>query len=544
MLTPRSPDFIGIGAQKAGTSWLWANLRRHADIWMPPLKELHYFDQNLEEGVLPSPLVAERLNDSRQRVRSLYSFQRNVKNASIADIAWWALYEFIDRDDDWYRKLFSLAPSTSLVGEITPRYAICRDSDIQQMYRLAPAAKLLFILRHPVERFWSQCKMKHKDGSLTKDDPSAMKLFDSPNGRPRGEYSATIKNYCKYYDPSQILVIFQDGIIREPQAVMQRVLAFLGLSPLSLPDDILNESVNAASDLSPMPTSLRDRIAAAYREEMETLAEVFGGYASRWLEESPSVSLEPTIQLNQSHLDAIATRPARLRATRKHDPIKIFCLSMQRSGTTSIGDWLEAHGLKRVGSPTSVRLGWTRLWFEGRFEEIFNSPEFQNAEILEDDPWWCPRFHHYLAERFPKARFVMLTRDPDDWFDSLCHHSGGMNPGWTDVHAKVYEREVDLDYLLQNAPVTNPTRANLLSIVEHREHYKSIYLRHINNVKLAFANSPERLFVGELKDSNSFYDLCDFVGIKRNLKIHIPRSNARTEAMQRNLAVRLAESTL
>ena len=39
------PDFIGIGAQKGGTSWLHTNLEKHPQIWLPPMKELHYLDQ-------------------------------------------------------------------------------------------------------------------------------------------------------------------------------------------------------------------------------------------------------------------------------------------------------------------------------------------------------------------------------------------------------------------------------------------------------------------------------------------------------------------
>ncbi len=40
------PDFLCVGAQKAGTSWLYQQLEPHPDFWMPPVKELHYFDQS------------------------------------------------------------------------------------------------------------------------------------------------------------------------------------------------------------------------------------------------------------------------------------------------------------------------------------------------------------------------------------------------------------------------------------------------------------------------------------------------------------------
>ena len=40
-----APHFIGIGAQKAGTTWLYRNLQEHPEVWLPPEKELHYFDE-------------------------------------------------------------------------------------------------------------------------------------------------------------------------------------------------------------------------------------------------------------------------------------------------------------------------------------------------------------------------------------------------------------------------------------------------------------------------------------------------------------------
>jgi len=208
---------------------------------------------------------------------------------------------------------------------------------------------------------------------------------------------------------------------------------------------------------------------------------------------------------------------------------------MQRSGTTSVGDWLEAHGLVRAGYPTSARLDWTRLWMRGNHESIFQSPEFQRAEILEDDPWWCPDYYRFLATRFPDARFILLTRDPDDWFESLCHHSGGLNPGWSDIHARIYDREADLRAVLAGREGIGPSQPGLLSIANHESHYKSVYERHNQNVQEFFAGTPNRLFVGRLNDSRTFVDLCEFAGVRHNPKIAVPRSNARTVEMAQRL---------
>jgi len=49
MAQGRKPDFICIGAQKAGTTWLYVTLGRPPDIWFPPFKEFHFFDTKFDE---------------------------------------------------------------------------------------------------------------------------------------------------------------------------------------------------------------------------------------------------------------------------------------------------------------------------------------------------------------------------------------------------------------------------------------------------------------------------------------------------------------
>jgi len=493
----RSPDFVGIGAQKAGTYWLRANLGRHPKVWMPAKAELHYFDRSLEgTGQLPC-----------------------------------------STDDDWYRSLFAVAAESSMVGEITPRYGICGDAEIAHMHAVAPGAKLLFLIRNPVERFWSQCRMKHADGSLLQGDPAAMRLFDSFNGRPRGEYSKTIVRYCKHFDPAQILLIFQDGIAREPERVLREIHSFLGLPEVPIDVAEVSRRVNAAADCQPMPETLRSRIAAAYRCEMQLLADVFGSYSTSWLDgsEAPANSTA-IIRVTKDHVDELRRRHDRPSGRLTQQPIRLFCIAMQRSGTTSVGDWLEAHGLVRAGYPTSARLDWTRLWLGGDHESIFQSPEFQRAEILEDDPWWCPGYYQFLATRFPDARFILLTRDPDDWFESLCHHSGGLNPGSSDIHARIYDRDEDLKAAIAGREGISASQPGLLSIADHASHYKAAYQRHNQTVQKFFAGMPQRLFVGRLEDPQTFSALCKFAGVMHDPAIAVPRSNARTAEMAQRLA--------
>jgi hypothetical protein len=536
-MEPRSPDFIGIGAQKAGTCWLRANLGRHPGVWMPPVRELHYFDRFLPHSPFPSPTVLERAADRHWRTKVFGDLQRQVAQGDAAAVVWSALHHLVDHDDAWYRMQFALAPPASVVGEITPRYAICGDNQIAHMQAVAPKAKLIFLLRHPVERFWSQCQMKMADGSLAPGEAPAMRLLESANGRPRGEYSKTLLRYCRHYDPAQILLVFLEGIQRDPVSVIRGVHHHLGLAEEPVDPLVMAQPVNAAVARQPMPETLRARVAAAYRSEMDILAEVFGGHAQAWLDGRAAATAPAVLQLSATQVTALQSRHVRPLGLRPRRPERFFCLSLQRSGTTSVGDWLEAHGLPRAGHPTSARLGWSRLWAQGRHEAIFRSPDFQQALILEDDPWWAPDYYRFLAEHFPESRFILLTREADAWFDSLCHHSGGVNPGPTDLHARIYNRGDDLQALLEDQPHLDPTRPGLLSLLGQRAHYTAVYHQHNEAVKAFFANQPGRLFTGPLERPDTFIALAAFVGVTPNPALAIPRSNARTAAMARRLAL-------
>ena len=67
-MTASGPDFLCIGAQKAGTGWLYEQLRHHPDFWMPPMKELHYFDRIAAQPNVNRSLGRPRKEEDRIRI--------------------------------------------------------------------------------------------------------------------------------------------------------------------------------------------------------------------------------------------------------------------------------------------------------------------------------------------------------------------------------------------------------------------------------------------------------------------------------------------
>ncbi|MBU0620486.1 MAG: hypothetical protein KJ795_01430 [Gammaproteobacteria bacterium] len=220
---------------------------------------------------------------------------------------------------------------------------------------------------------------------------------------------------------------------------------------------------------------------------------------------------------------------------------KIFCLSMQRSGTSSVGDFLEQWGYRRAGHPLSRSKNWTKHWLNGNYDAIFQDQVFRDHDVFEDDPWWCPDFFKYVFHKVPDSRFILLTRDSDAWFKSMISHSNGFSLGITDIHAKIYRREDDLLWLQKNIKGFNGAAAQAMTVFDKASHYKSAYERHTNEVKAFFGSfAPDALFVGQLNNPEIWGEISEWLALpkKDGIKLNVHTHKTRREFTKDDLLAR------
>ncbi|MEW6989405.1 sulfotransferase [Colwelliaceae bacterium 6441] len=193
---------------------------------------------------------------------------------------------------------------------------------------------------------------------------------------------------------------------------------------------------------------------------------------------------------------------------------KIFCLSMQRNGTSSVGDFFQNFGLNRVGSPISNKKRWPLAWYNGDFEAIFNDETFIAADVLEDDPWWFTDFYKVLYHRFPNSKFILVERDADSWFKSMIRHSNGFSVGVTEVHCKLYRREDEYSWLKANIADFGTLKNQEMVLYDKAQHYCAVYERYNREVKDFFARvAPDALFTASIKDETLWGDLANWLNI-------------------------------
>jgi len=198
------------------------------------------------------------------------------------------------------------------------------------------------------------------------------------------------------------------------------------------------------------------------------------------------------------------------------DDAKVFCISMQRCGTTSVGKFFVDFGFRWAGWPADEKNGWSASWYDGDFEAIFSSPDFAWANAFEDSPWWLPDFYKVLFHRFPRSRFVLFTRDADAWFRSMVDHSGGDALGDNRVHAKIYRRELEFFDAVRAGRIDDPAGPGhrMMTIEGHAEQYANALRLHALEVEDFFRrHAPERLHLGRLEDPGKWTKLGAFLGL-------------------------------
>ena len=278
------PHFLCIGAQKAGTTWLYANLRRHPEIWMPPIKELHFFD-----GAKPPGLY-------RNLLSNIAGFSRPGAAQNIAFLLKLAI---LSRTAENYGKLFPDLDGR-VTGDITPAYARLTDETIREIHRVLPQAKILYILRDPIERARSQVKMRMARQKWSaaqvagwSDDELRRRLLGGAAAE-NSAYVANLEKWGRYYGEDNLAVLYFDDIRDEPEQFLLDVFRFVGVTPSSeYTAQSMTRRIHAGTRTT-IPLRLEALIREMHIDQVRRVhAHLNNEKTRRWLDDAPEAAATP-----------------------------------------------------------------------------------------------------------------------------------------------------------------------------------------------------------------------------------------------------------
>jgi hypothetical protein len=223
------PDFVIIGAQKGGTSFLYYLLTRHPLVEPAARKELHFFDQP----------------------------------------------EHFDNGAEWYRRCFPRLSSKdgqrSITGEATPYYMF--DPPVaERMAEVVPQARLIALLRNPVDRAYSHYQMQVKRGTEPRSFEEAIEQQHS-SYVSRGIYVDQLLRWFEFFSKEQMLILKSEDFFERPVETLKVVLTFLDLPDWQPEASELQQRRHTGTYRQKMDPATRRRLEAYFEPYNQRLYE-------------------------------------------------------------------------------------------------------------------------------------------------------------------------------------------------------------------------------------------------------------------------------
>ncbi len=214
---PKKIAFIGIGAGKAGTSWLHDMLRQHPQLYLPSVKEVHYFNDVSYEG-------------------------DDVTNPNFS------------KPLSWYFGCFAGAEAGQLCGEISPSYIWSRTAP-ERIHNVAPDVRIIAMLRNPIQRTFSAYLFGQQKGEIASNVSFERALEEFDHLVSRSLYCQNLRRYFELFPRQQIKVVFDHELLADPRTVLADVQRFIGV-PVDIPPDVEERRNVTATSRYPRITHL------------------------------------------------------------------------------------------------------------------------------------------------------------------------------------------------------------------------------------------------------------------------------------------------
>ena len=270
------PNFLIIGAPKSGTTSLYYYLKQHPDVFMSSVKEPKFFaiegreaDFRSRGGYKPPPGEKTTLEE--------------------------------------YEALFDGVRGEKAIGEASSLYLRNPEAPAR-IKRYVPAAKLVAVLRDPVERTYSAYLMRVRNEREEGDFARALK-----KSVQAGFYHAQLSRYYELFDREQIRVYLYEDLKEDPAGMVQDVFRFLGVDDSFVPDVSLRHNAGgvrrsgvlhrAVHSAIMRPNPIRQALKPLLPERLRQ--RLYEGVRDRVLREAPSLPVEQRAELVELYREDI-----------------------------------------------------------------------------------------------------------------------------------------------------------------------------------------------------------------------------------------------
>ncbi len=269
------PKFLlGVGCQKAGTSWLYDYLKRHKQVFLPSPKELHVFDAVFRADMFSEFYYRWQLQHASRGLKHKLKSKFFSVQPMQADLRAADLVRMIDDPSVYVDYFRNMSAGHHVVGEITPSYAaLSRENFAEVQDLLSPHfdMRVVLLLRDPVQRAFSAVRHFRRVNAqrfphtLSGDDNALFeRMFDTAYVWERANYPRIIEDLEAAFGAKNVHIEFFERLFNEE--AVSRLCAFLGIEQKAAAFDKI---VNASPRPIELGDDLRARAEKAYSDIYE-----------------------------------------------------------------------------------------------------------------------------------------------------------------------------------------------------------------------------------------------------------------------------------
>lgn len=243
---PTGPNFIGIGMQKCGSTYLFQTLSKHPEIEFPACgDDFPGLNENVVNG--------KKINTLPKEVHFLKG-----RNETMG----WQTYLSIFQNE------------SKKTGEITPLYSDATRERIEELKKRCPDIRLFALLRHPVERDWSAIKMIAKRKNLLDNDNALLQIADYPQIVTMGNYVRLLENWLSVFPRNTFWFAKLEEIEPDPLSLMNTLARHIGASKFT-PSLVQTERIHQGVQM-PCPPVLREKLTKRHQHMYKSLFDMTG----------------------------------------------------------------------------------------------------------------------------------------------------------------------------------------------------------------------------------------------------------------------------
>lgn len=280
---------IGLGAARAGTSWLHDWLSTHPEVNLRQVKELHFFDaldlDNVEWQIAAFRRRFQQLERSLSAASGEAGMRRAMEMAELEEL----IEVLRSGKTERYLDLLQADSGSRLSGEITPAYALLSQERLAAMARMAPDVRFLYLMRAPVARLWSHVRFKAgrggQGGFAARCEAMVAEWLagGQQDIAARGDYAGFLQRTGEAIAPQRLGLFFYEELFR-PET-QDAICAFLGIAPHRAGAHRL---VHGSPPLD-LPAGLAPQIAARLAPQYAAVEAAAGGLPDAWWRERDGV---------------------------------------------------------------------------------------------------------------------------------------------------------------------------------------------------------------------------------------------------------------